>query len=1213
MNRRRRATEACNRKTRLRKCGGILLILLASLHLSAITAEEMSVDGSGLNTRSDRVEPPSSASTPVQALAPGYCPSSGGSTSYESITGVTLTPNPGGSFLLVVQIYIANPTGCSAGSPCPEYDGSPEYVNVWIDWNGDNAWDASEKVMDKALTGYLAINYRGTMTAVTTVTPPAAATGDPTWLRANLGWSYDPNDPCEASWTWGNVFDKQVHFEAPQIKSITNKGVGTVGENPQTGKPVRLEADVEVPTGYELIACSWTGDLTNGIGDPGNNCRYEYTPATGPGPAVNTYGPKDVKLTVTYRHTASGATGQVSKDHTYKVFFKKTGDDDGDSIPNWFEYWGDDGAVAGLDGSGVKYDSTCPAGYICYGAWRHPPDDKVYVKDGAAGTHYASGITVTAVTGTCPGGTFGGAKGIDCAAEVLAHELRHKEIYHNWDSVSSTSCGSASGPWKGCTDSDTATTHARPGDDLPDDHESSLGTDANDVDSCDLAACKSPTYSQYGDNEFDAMQSSDGETGTASKDWANPGKQTTPSFAPLPVSHREAAAPLGTKSGSAGTHAPYGSISLPGMAAFGSLIGNYADIGMDTDGDGLNDWLQISLDVQISEAMTYYIVGWLEDALGTAIAWASTGQSLSAGSHTMALVFDGLVIRSAGIAGPYTLARVELRVVEDDGLVDAADDVHTTTAYLINDFDPPIARFTGSYNDIGVDDDTDGEYDILRISVGLDVEEAGTYTIVGELEGSPTIAVASTTTALSAGAHSVPLDFDGQLIFQRRENGPYYLRKLRIEDALGSQVDFVSDAYTTSAYTYDQFQQGPAAMNAASYVDQGLDSDSDGDFDYLRVSFELDVDHEGDYRLSVDLVDNDGVLISSRARELTLSVGANALNFDFPGGAISGHAVDGPYLVARVTLLDNAGALVDYQQEAHTTQAYSHASFSPPLVALAGVYEDSGRDADGDGLFNFLDIDISVTPGDAGVIAVQGRLVDGEGNEIEQLENYMSMVAGTPQVITLSFAGRLIRVNGHDGPFELRDLYVYHSGDPEQGVFSSSPHQTAVYGYDEFDLEDSAAVFRVTHPGDVYSDAVFYGAAFVTGAADIAEWVQVSESVEPGDVLELDPDRGNRYRKSSSACSPFVAGIVSTIPGFVLGAEEILDDQALLALIGIVPVKATNEGGTIQPGDLLVTSSTPGYAMRWMGAAPCPCSLVGKALGPMAEEHGVVLVLLTAH
>jgi hypothetical protein len=145
------------------------------------------------------------------------------------------------------------------------------------------------------------------------------------------------------------------------------------------------------------------------------------------------------------------------------------------------------------------------------------------------------------------------------------------------------------------------------------------------------------------------------------------------------------------------------------------------------------------------------------------------------------------------------------------------------------------------------------------------------------------------------------------------------------------------------------------------------------------------------------------------------------------------------------------------------------------------------------------------------------------------------------------------------------------------------------------------------------SDASFYGSAFNLGAADVAEWVQVTGSVEAGDVLELDPSLAQSYRQAQTPCSDLVAGVVSTQPGITLGASTVGPQQALLALSGIVPVKVTNEGGPIQPGDLLVSSSTPGYAMRWAGPEPCPCALVGKALEPMADERGTILVLLTAH
>jgi len=116
---------------------------------------------------------------------------------------------------------------------------------------------------------------------------------------------------------------------------------------------------------------------------------------------------------------------------------------------------------------------------------------------------------------------------------------------------------------------------------------------------------------------------------------------------------------------------------------------------------------------------------------------------------------------------------------------------------------------------------------------------------------------------------------------------------------------------------------------------------------------------------------------------------------------------------------------------------------------------------------------------------------------------------------------------------------------------------------------------------------------------------------------KLDPNHTGQYRKSRGPCSDLVAGVVSTEPGFVLGTNpSTLDlgpwtsDSALLALLGIVPVKVTDEGGPIQPGDLLVTSSTPGCAMRWASEDEQICGLIGKALGPFESGTGMILVLL---
>ncbi|MEN6368522.1 MAG: S8 family serine peptidase [Thermotogota bacterium] len=177
------------------------------------------------------------------------------------------------------------------------------------------------------------------------------------------------------------------------------------------------------------------------------------------------------------------------------------------------------------------------------------------------------------------------------------------------------------------------------------------------------------------------------------------------------------------------------------------------------------------------------------------------------------------------------------------------------------------------------------------------------------------------------------------------------------------------------------------------------------------------------------------------------------------------------------------------------------------------------------------------------------------------------------------------------------------------------------YGSGRLNLELSPAeaIFRVDAEGNTYADGAFYGSQFHIGSADVAEWVSVSEGVGPGDVLELDPANPGCYRKSSGACSALVAGVVSTVPGVVLAAESgdssiVVESGAssgaLLALVGVVPVKVTDEGGPIRPGDLLVPSSTPGCAMRWNPGSETPCGFVGKALEPLDGSEGLISILL---
>jgi hypothetical protein len=153
---------------------------------------------------------------------------------------------------------------------------------------------------------------------------------------------------------------------------------------------------------------------------------------------------------------------------------------------------------------------------------------------------------------------------------------------------------------------------------------------------------------------------------------------------------------------------------------------------------------------------------------------------------------------------------------------------------------------------------------------------------------------------------------------------------------------------------------------------------------------------------------------------------------------------------------------------------------------------------------------------------------------------------------------------------------------------------------------NTGAIFRIERTtGNACADG-----SWNAGGADVAEYIAVSEPVEPGDVVELDPHNPKHYRKARSAYSTLVAGVISTQPGVVLGARTQSEGRALLALLGRVPVKATTENGPIHLGDLLTSASKPGYAMRCESAAQCEGAIIGKALEALDAGEGVILMLV---
>lgn len=132
---------------------------------------------------------------------------------------------------------------------------------------------------------------------------------------------------------------------------------------------------------------------------------------------------------------------------------------------------------------------------------------------------------------------------------------------------------------------------------------------------------------------------------------------------------------------------------------------------------------------------------------------------------------------------------------------------------------------------------------------------------------------------------------------------------------------------------------------------------------------------------------------------------------------------------------------------------------------------------------------------------------------------------------------------------------------------------------------------------------------------DVAEWVDSSQELAAGTVVVLDSSKSNQVLASTQSYDSRVAGVISLRPGLTLG--EAAEGRVLVATTGRVKVKVDATNGPIQIGDLLVTSDKEGVAMKSMpveiGGVKIhrPGTLIGKALEPLAQGTGEILVLLS--
>ncbi|MBI3603924.1 MAG: fibronectin type III domain-containing protein [Nitrospirae bacterium] len=159
------------------------------------------------------------------------------------------------------------------------------------------------------------------------------------------------------------------------------------------------------------------------------------------------------------------------------------------------------------------------------------------------------------------------------------------------------------------------------------------------------------------------------------------------------------------------------------------------------------------------------------------------------------------------------------------------------------------------------------------------------------------------------------------------------------------------------------------------------------------------------------------------------------------------------------------------------------------------------------------------------------------------------------------------------------------------------------------------ATTKLQVTGDANFTGTVTGGNIVANYQDVAEWVPSPAPLASGTVVILDMEHNNQVIASTHAYDTKVAGVISEMPGLLLGVAG--ENKVKVATTGRVRVKVDASKSAIKVGDLLVTSDKPGVAMVSQPvdvngvSMHRPGTIVGKALEPLAEGEGEILVLLS--
>jgi hypothetical protein len=374
------------------------------------------------------------------------------------------------------------------------------------------------------------------------------------------------------------------------------------------------------------------------------------------------------------------------------------------------------------------------------------------------------------------------------------------------------------------------------------------------------------------------------------------------------------------------------------------LTGIIYDQGLDEDGDGTYDFLEIGVQINVTESAYY----------GIELKGLTSGESVfmdirpeinldsyEVGLQLVYIWISGPWIYSYGL-NPVNVSCLSLRYMrtpmdENSYVIEKVEQIPLSREYRYNEFDGPGAALTGVISDQGVDVDGDGTYDFLEIGVEVNVTRMAEYgnrayaVSIIAYEGDAFV-FAEPASAMELGVQLVTVRLDGRVI--RSSNIDLIkIHKVILTDENGNVIWTSYDVPLSRKYLSSEFDL-PGAVLTGKIHDRGVDIDKDGTFDQMEIDVEVDVTvpgyyHISAYRLQATL--NESIYVGGYKYEF-LDIGVHTVTISLDGPIIYISQMN-PVNISKLQIaIGQSGSQV--LREIPLSRKYLFTEFDKPQVAV---------------------------------------------------------------------------------------------------------------------------------------------------------------------------------------------------------------------------------------------------------------------------------------